>query len=210
MPLPTFKTREEIPDAFRSEYVERDGEWVPDVEDVGALKNAHERQKDEARVLKAKLKELEETAKAKASGVTDEQLAKLRADIAAEKAPVEEALAKAAAELRSLKLDAHVKKLMLDAGANPKRIDALFKLVGDRFDLNESGTPILKDKPTTTLAGYLKETIAAEYPELYVSPQLGGITAPGGTSGGTTREDLAKLVDTNPARLLQLANEKAA
>lgn len=205
MPLPTFATREEIPEAFREEYVEKEGKWVPNVEDVTGLKSALERQKDEARQAKARLKELEETAKAKAAGMTDEQLAKLRADLAAEKAPLEEANAKLAAELRSLKLDARLKSMLGEAGVNPKRIDALHKLIGERFDLNESGSIILKDKPTTDLAKYLGEAVANEYPELYLSKQKGGAALPG-SGGSGSGEDLAKLVTDNPARLLEIAN----
>lgn len=204
MPLPTFATREEIPESVRDGYVEKDGKWVPDVEDVSGLKSALERQKEEARQAKARLKEIEDTSKAKAAGVTDEQLAKLRAEIAAEKAPLEEANAKLAAELRSLKLDARLKSMLGEAGANPKRLDALHKLIGDRFDLNESGSIILKDKPTTDLAKYLAEAVANEFPELYLSKQKGGATLPG--SGGTGGEDLAKLVESNPMKLLELSN----
>lgn len=205
MPLPTFATREEIPESVRDGYVEKDGKWVPDVEDVTGLKSALERQKEEARQAKAKLKELEETKKAKEAGITDEQLAKLRAEIAAEKAPLEESLTKAQQELRALKLDARLKTMLGEAGCNPARLDALFKLVGDRFDLNDSGSIILKEKPTTELAKYLGETVAKEYPELFLSKQKGGSNAPG--SGGTSAgEDLAKLVETNPMRLLEMAN----
>jgi len=204
MPLPTFATREEIPEAFREEYIEKEGKWVPNVEDVSGLKSALERQKEEARQAKARAKELEELQKAKAAGITDEQLAKLRQEIAAEKAPLEEKVAKYEQELRTLKLDSRIKSLLGEAGANPARLDALLKLTLDRFDLSEQGTPIVKDKPAVDLGKYINETVAKEYPELFLSKQKGGTGAPG--SGGTGGEDLAKLVETNPMRLLEMAN----
>lgn len=216
MPLPTFATLEEIPEAFRSEYVEKEGQWVPNVEDVTNLKSAFERQKDDNRKLKQQLAEREaaertkaQEDKAKANGVTDEQLAKLRAEIAAEKAPLEEQIQKYQAELRSLKLDGRVKQMIAEAGFNPKKVDDLYKLIGDRFDLNESGTPILKDNPATELPKYLKMVADKEYPEFALSPQKGGTQAQGsGSQGGNAAN--ADLVLTNPLALLQQANQTAA
>lgn len=208
MPLPTFATREEIPDAFRDEYIEKDGKWVPNVEDVSGLKSALERQKEEARQAKARAKELEELQKAKAAGITDEQLAKLRQEIAAEKAPLEEKVTRYEQELRSLKLDSRIKSMLGEAGANPARLDALLKLTLERFDLNDSGTPIVKDQPTADLKKYIGEKIAAEYPELFLSKQKGGTGASG--SGGTGAADVAKLIDApgGAMKLLELANSK--
>lgn len=207
MSFKVFETKDAIPEAQRESAIEtKDGKWaVAEVEDVSGLKSALERQKEEARKAKDKLKEIEDEAKRKAAGMTDEQLAKLRADIAAEKAPLEAKLTQAEQELRSLKLDGRIKAMLAEAGANPKRLDALFTLIGNRFDLNESGSPILKDKPTTDLQKYLGETVAQEYPELFVSKQKGGATfnGSGGTAGG---EDLAKLVTDNPRQLLAMAN----
>lgn len=182
--MPTFATLEEIPEAFRAEYVERDGQFVPNIEDVSALKNAHERQKDEARLAKARVKELEDAAKARAAGITDEQLAAMRAEIAKEYAPTSEKLTAAEKELRSLKLDGRLEAMMLAAGVNPKRVGDLRKLIGDRFDLNASGSPMLVDKPTTDLGKYFAEAVAAEYPELYVSTLKAGPRFPG--DGGAT------------------------
>lgn len=184
MPLPTFATLEEIPEVFRSEYVQRDGAFVPNIEDVSALKNAHERQKDEARLAKARVKELEDAAKARAAGVTDEQLAAMRADIAKEYAPTTEKLTAAEKELRSLKLDGRLETMALAAGVNPKRVKDLLKLIGERFDLNASGTPSLVEKPATDLAKYFAEAVADEYPEFYPSTLKGGPRFPG--DGGTT------------------------
>lgn len=210
MPLPKFKTLEEIPEAFREGYVEKDGEWVPDVDDVAPLKSAHERQKEETRQAKEKLKELERQlaeAKKKAGGMTDEEIAARRAEIEAEVAPVREKLTAAEKELRTLKFDDRLKALIAGSGTVAKRVDALHRLIGDRFDLNESGTLVLKDKPTTDIAKYLKEDIAKEYPEFFESKQKGGSEFNGSGNGTPVAPaDLEKTLNTNPALLLQAAN----
>lgn len=185
MPLPTFEKAEEIPEAFRDSYIEKDGKFVPDIEDVAPLKNAHERQKAETRAAKEqaahlaqRLAELEQNAQAKARGITDEQLQKWREEMQAEKRPLEEKLSKYEQELRTLKLDNAVKSMMAKAGVVGPRVDALFKLVGDRFDLSEDGTPILRDKPVADLQQYLATDVASEYPEFYASTQKAGMPAP--------------------------------
>lgn len=185
MTLPTFAAQTEIPDAFRDSYIEKDGQWVPNVEDVSALKSAHERQKAETRAAKEQaaalakqLADYEQAQQAKASGLTDEQIAKLRDQLAAEKRPLEEKLTKYEQELRTLKLDNAVKSMMAKAGVVGPRVDALFKLVGDRFDLSEDGTPILREKPVADLTQYLATDVAQEYPEFYASVQKAGMPAP--------------------------------
>lgn len=185
MPLPVFSSRDDVPEPFRETYVERDGQWVPDVEDVAALKNAHERQKAETRAAKEqaaqlsqRLAEIEQDRHAKQAGLTDEQIAKLREQLAAEKRPLEDKLTQYERELRTLKLDNAVKSMMAKAGVVGPRVDALFKLVGDRFDLSEDGTPILRDKPVADLQQYLATDVATEYPEFYASQQKAGMPAP--------------------------------
>lgn len=207
MSLKLFDTKDAIPEAQRDAAIEtKDGKWaVADVEDVSGLKSALERQKDEARKAKDRAKELEDKLKAKESGLSDEELAKRRAEIDEKVAPVQEKLDAAETELRKLRLDSRIKSMLGEAGANPKRLDALLTLTLDRFDLNESGSPIVKDKPTEDLKKYIGEKIAAEYPELFLSKQKGSTRADGsnGTGGG---EDLAKLVTENPRALLDMAN----
>lgn len=209
MPLPKFKTLEEIPEAFRDAYVEKDGEFVPDVEDVTPLKSAHERQKEETRQAKEKLKELERQlaeAKKKAGGMTDEEIAARRAEIEAEVAPVKQKLEAAEKELRTIKFDDRLKSLIAGSGTVGKRVDALHRLIGDRFDLNENGTLVLKDKPTTDIAKYLKEDVAKEYPEFFESKQKGGSEFNGSGNGAPPAGDVDKLLNVNPAALLQMAN----
>lgn len=209
MPFPTFKTRDDIPEAVRDGYVERDGEWVPDVEDVSGLKAKNAELLRKEREATQRARELEQQLKDKAKGLTDEEIAAQRKREEELTKPHLEENAALKAELRKLKLDGTVQKMLADAGANPKRLDALFRLIGDRFDLSDSGTPVLKEKPTTDLAKYIGETVAQEYPELFLAKGKAGDQFPGGAGdGNTSKEAAVRLVTENPKALLQIGNSK--
>lgn len=212
MAMPTFKKREEIPSGFESEYEEKDGEWVP--KELTELKNAHERSKEAARLAKEALAEkereladLRKQSKQKASGKTDAEIEEERKAIEAEKKPLQDALTAAQQELRSLRLDGTVKQMLLKAGADPDALEDLYTVIAPRFDLSESGTPILKDRPTADLKKYIAETLPAEKSRFFLSKQKAGVEFPGGDGKGAT-EETTKLLTTNPAQLLQLANQK--
>lgn len=210
MPLPKFKTLEEVPEAVREGYVERDGEWVPDVEDVTGLKQNRDEVRNNLEKAKQRLRDLEREltdAKKKAGGLTDEEIAARRAEIDAEVKPVREQLEAAQKELRTLKFDDRLKALIGSSGAVSKRVDALHRLIGDRFDLSENGTLILKDKPHGDIAKYLSEDIAKEYPEFFESKQKGGADFLGSQKTDGVTEDQMQLLTSNPMALLAAANE---
>ena len=209
MPLPTFKSKDDVPEAVRDGYIERDGEWVPDVEDVKGLRANRDELIVSERKLKAKLRDLTAQLEGKSKGLTDEEIAARKKEIDDAVAPFVQERDEARASLRTLQLDSRVKAMFGDAGANPKRIGDLFTLVGARFDLSTDGTPVLKDKPTTDLAKYIGETVAIEYPEFFLTKQKAGDAFVGG-AGGPAREDMAKLLTTNPAALLSIANQQKA
>lgn len=209
MKLPKFKTFDEIPEAFRDGYVERDGEWVPDVEDVTGLKKNRDEILSNLQSQKQKLQEMERAlaeAKKKAGGMTDEEIAARRAEIEAEVAPVKQQLEAAQKELRTLKFDDRLKAMIAGSGTVAKRVDALHRLISDRFDLNDSGTLVLKDKPTMDLAKYLKEDVAKEYPEFFESKQKAGSEFSGSGGNGPAPAELQKTLQTNPASLISAAN----
>jgi hypothetical protein len=61
MPLKKYKTKDEIPEALRGDYVEKDGEWIPDVEDAesiyaASLKRSQREILDDLKKAQAKLK----------------------------------------------------------------------------------------------------------------------------------------------------------
>lgn len=209
MPFPKFATLEEIPEAFRDAYEEREGAWVPkDVEDVTPLKTALERQKAEANAAKAELRKLKQDADAGTQGVKPDVLEKLRAEIKAEiegeyKAP----LTAAQQELRGLKLDAAIKAQLAKAGVRGERVDTLYKLISDQVDLGETGTPVHKlGKPLTE---WITKGLATEYPEFFASTIKGG-PGPQQQQGIPTGTDAEALLTSNPARLIALANEARA
>jgi hypothetical protein len=149
--------------------------------------------------MTARLAELEQQSKAEKAGMTSEALAKLRQDVEVDVVkrlqsdqtaalrlfPWAEDLAK---ENRSLKLDSVVKAEMAKGGARAERVDALFRLTADRWDLTEDGKPVLKDKPATELGKYVADELRKEYPEFY--------TGSGSTGGGASRSKGA--VSTTP------------
>lgn len=209
MPLPTFKTRDEVPEAVRDGYIERDGEWVPDVEDVSGLKNKNAELLRKEREATQRARELEQQLKDKAKGLTDEEIAAQRKREEELTRPHLEENAALKAELRKLKLDGNVQKMLLEAGADAKRMDRLYKLVGERFDLSDSGTPVLKDKPTEKLPDYIANVLAPEFSEYFLAKGKSGDQFPGGAGdGGATKEAAVKMVTENPKALLQLANSK--
>lgn len=145
---------------------------------------------EEVKSLKAKFTELEQTAKAQAAGITSEALAKLRQEAAAEYekkyGPVLSERDALKAENRSLKLDTKVKDLMAKSGARPERIEALFRLSSDRFDLTDDGNPMVKGA-TKEVDKYIVEDLLKEYPEFFMgsgSSGGGAFKSSGGAGGG--------------------------
>lgn len=151
---------------------------------------------DEYRQVAQRLSELEQQKKADQAGLTSEELAKLRQDVAADIRKQFEADPDAgieafpwarelANENRSLKLDSVVKAEMAKGGARAERIDALFKLTQDRFQLTSDGKPVLRDHPATELSKYVADELRTEYPEFYNgSGSSGGGASKSNASGG--------------------------
>lgn len=153
--------------------------------------------------MAARLAELEQSGKAKEAGMTSDALAKLRQDVEADVlkrlATDREAGLKAipwaselANENRSLKLDSVVKAEMAKGGARSERIDALFRLTSDRFDLTDDGKPILRDKPAVELGKYVADELRKEYPEFYNgSGSSGGGASKSNAGGGGSSKRIA-------------------
>lgn len=158
---------------------------------------------DEAKALKARIAEMEQQAKAQAAGITSEALAKLRAEAAAEYekkyGPVLSERDALKSEVRSLKLDSNVKAMMAKAGARAERIDALFTLSRDRFDLTDDGKPMVKDA-TKEVDKFIAEDLLKEYPEFF---QGSGSSGGGATksAGGAGRTGPTRITN-DPASLL--------
>jgi hypothetical protein len=210
MPLPTFASLDEVPEAFRSEYELVDGKAVS--KDFRELRTAAAKEREErekaAKALKdaeKRLAELETLAKAKESGISDEKLAEMQAKLEAKIAPERAAREAAEAKLRALQLDAALKSLMATSGVRAERIDTLWKLIGAEYDLTDGGTPILKADPTADVAKSLAGRVK-EFPEFFAAPDASGGGAAGSKSLPASRAAHAELAVSNPERLLEIAN----
>lgn len=215
--LPIFDTQDAIPEAFREEYEEKDGRWHPK-DDGAKTALAEERTKREAAeklVTKTtkELKALETRATAERAGITDEQLQKLRAEIRAdletEYTPLKEKADRFGSENRTLKLDNAVKAVMgaEDVKVRSARMDALWRLIGDRFDLTDDGKPMVKANPGVEVKKYLAETVKKEYPEFYEGTAGSG----GGAREGSQNRSAAVSADDilkNPGAALQAARSQ--
>jgi hypothetical protein len=199
MPLPVFDTQDAVPDAFRSEYEERDGKWHPKVPDVTKLNSALQSERDRAaeqeRLRKAAERErddLKRAEKAKAAGISDEELQKLRDDEAKARKPLEEKIAAQEKRIRQLTLTDRVKALALAAGVMPDRIKQAMKILDERTDLTDADGIVVKDEDgkvtTETIDDFLAKTFKKESPWFYAGSGASGSGASGsnGSGGGTT------------------------
>jgi hypothetical protein len=148
----------------------------------------------EYRKLQARLTELEQQKKADKVGITSEQLEKMRQeirqDLDKEYGPLQEKLAAASQEIRTLKLDNVVKGQMSKNGVRGERVEALYRLTADQWDLTEDGQPMVKTRPGSEVGKHISDVLANEYPEFFEGSKSSGggasRTAAGG--GGSPRQ----------------------
>jgi len=155
--------------------------------------------KDQARTVSeqyqqatARMQELEQKVAAQSAGVGDEKLKelteKMRADFERTYQPfkskvgeLEAALAERDGVIRSLKLDTKVKDVMAKSGVRSERVEDLFRLTSERYDLTDDGEVILKENREVPLDKFFKEDLSEKYPEFY--------TGSGSSGGGASRSD---------------------
>lgn len=171
---------------------------------LGELKDAKAKLKaldgvdpEEHKKLQQKITDLEQQKKADKAGITSEQLTKMRAEVeqdmisrfakmsASELADQIPAVKDVVHDNRSLRLDSVVKAEMAKAGARSERIDALFKLTADQFDLTDDGKPMLKDRPGIEVGKFVAEDLKKQYPELYNGSGSSGGGASRSTASGS-------------------------
>lgn len=213
MPLPVFDTQDAVPEAFREEYEERAGKWHPKVPDVtkltSALNGERERATEQERLRKAAEKErddLKRAEKAKAAGISDEELQKLRDDEAKARKPLEDKIAAQDKRIRQLTLTDRVKALALTAGVMPDRIKQAMKILDERTDLTDADGIVVKDEDgkvtTETIEDFLAKTFKKESPWFYAGAGASGSGASGsgGSGGGNGTERPAPLTDADKQR----------
>lgn len=171
-------------------------------EDDPAFKKLWKEAKDakaQARELAAKVTEMEHLTKAEKAGITSTELDRIRQEI---RVDVEKSLAEQfadyptlKAENRSLKLDNVVKAEMARNGVRPERIEALYRLSQDEFDLTEDGKPMVKSKLGTPVDKYITGDLLRMYPELFLGSGSsgGGATKSSGGAGGVRTISIADM-----------------
>jgi hypothetical protein len=228
MPFPVFKKQEDIPEGFRDEYEEKDGEWHPklpgddDKEKLtGALEKERKARADaekERKELEKRLKSLEDEAKGKDAGLSSEEVKtfrettykEIRAEIQEELDAAKAKVTEADGRVRALLLDNNVKALALKNGVSPEKIDDWWRLNGDSFDLDGDNKPTIKDGKGKDPVKFITEDLKKARPWLYEGTKAGGGGGGGGSpslgAAGTSAEDVIK----NPSGALQAARAREA
>src|SRR5665811_744766 len=160
MPFQIFDKIEDIPEAQRDVYEEKDGKWHAKVPDVTNLTSAIEKERtgreteEKARKKAEKdLADLRRKATAAESNISEEQLEKLRKEDDDKRKPIQEELDKTKAELTKVKKTDRVQRLFLDSGGMPDRVEDAMLSLDRRTGLTEDGNTITvldKDGKLTT------------------------------------------------------------
>lgn len=224
MPFPTYKTKEEIPAGAEDVYEQKDGAWVPKLEDVTTLKatvEAVRREKDAAEGLARKAasdatraqRELEalRTQVGDPDKKVAELLAKFDADVAAAKADAEKRANELQGKVRELTLGRQAEEEFLKAGGRPEKVATARRLYMDRLDMSED-RPVVKDAEgkvtTTTLAAFMADEFKKAEPELFSGTKAGGGGAGGFNNGNPGTAGLTfEQLQANPSLGLAAANE---
>lgn len=195
MAFPVFDTLDAVPELFRADYEERDGKFHPKLEDTSALKNAHERQKQENAKLKDKLTKLEQdldglkrTADPKAEDLRKQiadEVEKVRTQLGAENATLKAQLAKRDVWSAAMKVMEH-------HGVMPSMFEPLLKLEGDRLELVD-GKLLVKDDPATSIDKLFGDVFKKTYPTFYDAKMKPGPDADGGSGGALRGAEWDKL-----------------
>jgi len=138
---------------------------------------------NEVKEAMAELAALKAEDKGKQAGLTKEQVAQLRTEVKEELekdyAPFKSQAEQLATELRTLKLDNVVKGIMGKNGVRAERIDALYRLTSDEFDLMDDGEVMLSRHPGKDVGKHIAEVLSEQYPEFFAGS--------GSSGGGASR-----------------------
>lgn len=151
--------------------------------------------------LKARLAELEQQKKADKAGITSQELERLRGEV---RQSLEEEFAEfktraeqLASENRALKLDNVVKGVMSKNGVRAERVDDLFRLTADQYDLTDDGEPVLKEKMGLEISKYVGEDLRKSYPEWFEGTGSSGGGAPRSAAGGSGSSRVVRRDDND-------------
>ena len=157
------------------------------------------------RAMKKQITELEQAAKATKAGITSEELetmrGEVRVDLEHEYEPLQKQVDVLSAENRTLKLDNVVKGLMGSNGVRAERVDALFRLTADQFDLTSDDKPMLRNHKGKDVGKFIADELATQWPEFYQRAGSSGGGAPKSVSSGSgsvkeiQRDDMDGFMD---------------
>ncbi len=217
MAIKVFDTQDAVPETIRASAVEVGGKWVAEEVDASlgdAGKRALQAEREKASAAEAARRaaekerdDLKREAEARESGVTAEQLAKIRADEAAARKPLEEENTRLAAQLRKVTHTDRVQLLALKYGVMPDRIEDAMLTLAQRTDLTSDGEGIVvkgKDGSLTTetVDDFLSKTFKTEKPWLYAGT--------GSNGGGSAGSEGAGGVETGSAEAVAAGKAAAA
>lgn len=198
---------EDVPEAHRELYVERDGKFHLDAEgfeDVTGLKSALEKERAERRTAKDKLKELEgvdaeeykrlkdeaqerEHSQLKAEGKFEELRLKWEQQKTKELTDRDVKIKELESGLRKFKLDDKVRAAALEAGVLPDDIDDVMTITRGRFDLGDKDRVLVLDGDNDpidiTADQYFKTVFKESKPKFYAPSGASGSGASNATSG---------------------------
>lgn len=199
MALKLYDTKDAVPESQRTAAVEtKDGKFAVSEDDPAlgeagkrAIQEEREARQREERARKTAEKDLDDLKreqKARAAGISEEELQKIRADEALARKPIEDELAQTKAENRKLKLTDRVQALALKYGVMPDRIEDAMLLLDKRTDLTDKDGIAVKDREgkvtTETVDEFLKTTFKKEKPWLYAGSGASGSGASGSSGTG--------------------------
>ena len=201
MPLKFYATQAEVPEETRESSIAlADGRFAvleePAPAELGAdgkaaleaertARRAAEKAKRDAEAERDRLKREHD---ARARGVTEEELQRIRDDEALARKPIEEERDRLAQENRRLKHTDRVRALALKHGVMADRIDDAMLSLEGRTDLDENGGIVVKGKDGKATAesidDFLLKTFKAEKPWYYKGTGASGSGSAGSDGGG--------------------------
>jgi hypothetical protein len=223
MPLPTFEKQDDIPEAVRGGYVEKNGKWVPEVDDSGLREN-HRRAVEESRSLKEQIKnhlgdrkleevgeiikshETAEEKRQRDAGKHDEILAKRLK----EKDDQAALIVKENAELKRFRedtiLDGAIRTAAAKGGVIADDMHLVIPIVkGSRIRLDDKGKPVVYDADGDvtglTVEKFFAETFKAEASKFYQPAGGSGGGASSGSSSAAQRSSASGSIQ-DPSFLL--------
>jgi len=216
MPLPTFATLDEVPEAVRDGYIEKNGKWVPDNSadrtilaekkaadaELARLRAAlGDTKPEDIAALRKAQKDAEEAEQRKA-GDFDKLLEKRLNETKAEYEKRINELAPYKTKYEDRELDIAIRDAAAKAGVISEDMKHVLQITkGSRVKLDEkTGKPVVVDADGDvtgqSVEKFFAETFKAEAPKFYEAAGGSGGGATGGTAAAKAGAGTVKITDT--------------